>query len=827
MWKGRVQLEYNNVQEDLVKVKAFFVRCFFPRPPVVLGEGDNTYGVTRWEVDEVLEGDTFRFINSSFHDQITVVGDFSLPLKMGTPYVLLLKEKEHPQYGKQFQVLYVNEKVDMKKISNQKAFLSTFLTNLQMKALFEMYENPIELLENKDMEGLQKVKGIGPYIAKSIIDRYEDKKDMSQVYVELDGYGLTPNFIQRLIKRYYSASAVIKAVKENPYQLVYDMEGIGFKTADDIALRGGLDPKSVERVKAYITYFLRQQAYEDGNSYVTAGELLTEIHSFFGGKENIVEEYTDCDGNVIGTNIGNAINELQEKEFLNVEEGPNKSRRRVYLTEIRKLEEDISYHLTRLLSSQNYFAYSNWRQKVANLEEKQGFKFAEEQINGIKLGLDSQVCLISGLAGSGKSSLVSGILAALDSYSFAQCALSGKAAARLQEVTGQSGQTIHRLLGFGSGEQKFFYNGNNPLPYNIVILDEVSLVGGNIFLDLLKAIPNGTKLIMLGDMGQLESIGVLNLAADMYDSECIPTVELKEVHRQAAKSGIITSAHAVRNQEQLYDEAPEDIDVRGELRDMIFDVGTDRSEDRHKVIGWFKKYYESDLVEKDIMKIQLIAPVKERGDCCVFNLNLDVQEYLNPALPNRQYVSIGRGEKEYHIRLNDKVMCIKNNYHTLNPDGEICPIYNGWVGIVKGFFNDNIIIDFPLAGGSVYLPKKDASAYLTLGYASTVHKLQGSDAPVVIGCINYATPPKMLTCQLLYTLITRAKKRCVVVAEYGALRKAIDSDYVSTKRTFLKGLLAEKVKRLEQYKPKKDDTETDEERMKMSKEEISQAPEIS
>lgn len=447
--------------------------------------------------------------------------------------------------------------------------------------------------------------------------------------------------------------------------------------------------------------------------------------------------------------------------------------------------------MKRLLNAENHFDYGNWKEKISALEEKQGFPFAEEQLNGIKLGLDKQVCLISGLAGSGKSSLVSGILASLSEYNFAQCALSGKAAARLQEVTGQAGCTIHRLLSYEPMSGGFAYNEKNQLPYHIIVLDEVSLVGGEIFLDLIKAIPDGSKLIMLGDMGQLESIGALNLAADIYESAVIPTVELKQVHRQAAQSGIITSAHSVRNQEQLYPDGLDGIDIRGELQDMIFELTSDRTQNRAKVLNWFKKWYESDIVGKDIMKIQLIAPVKERGDCCVFNLNLDVQSYINPVNEFEDKIKMGSKDKSYYIHVNDKVMCIKNNYKTFDEYGVNCPIYNGWVGIVKDITPDFVKINFPLAGGIVCMSKNDVRSQLVLGYASTVHKLQGSDAPVVIGALDYSTPPKMLTCQLLYTLLTRAKKRCIVVAECNALTKAIGTDYVSTKRTFLKELLEE------------------------------------
>lgn len=768
---------------ELIKIKAYYAFCLFPKLPAKLGESPNNYGITKWEIVEVLEGEPIL----DRDQRVTITGEFYEPPEYGKIYTILAKKIEHPRYGVQYNLLYLNFQLDFSKLSHQKAFLRTFLSEGQIAEMYKIYANPLAIIDAHDIEGLKKVKGIGDYIARCILERYDNNKDLSRVYVELDEYGFTPNFIQRLTRTYKDPLRLIKTVKENPYQLIDDVDGIGFKTADDIALKGGLNPKSVERIQAFISYFLKEEAYTSGNSYITAGELLTNVYDYFGGKEYIAEEICDEEGNVTGTNIGEAIKRLQEKDVVRVEDGENKSRRRIYLTKIWKLEKEIAFHLRRLLKAKNKMQYDDWKERVAELERRQGFAFAEEQLNGIKLGLDEQVCLISGLAGSGKSSLVSGILAALKNYSFAQCALSGKAAARLQEVTGAQGCTIHRLLSYSPAG--FTYNEDNPLAYDIIILDEVSLVGGEIFLSLIKAIPDGSKLIMLGDMGQLESIGALNLAADIYDSPIIPTVELKQVHRQAAQSGIITSAHAVRNQEQLYPAGINGVDIRGELQDMIFDIDNDRTKNREKVFDWFKQWYDSDIVQQDIMKIQLISPVKERGDCCVHNLNLDVQSYLNPLKEGETCIYVDRGEKSYSIHVNDKVMCIKNNYNTTDQIGMTCPIYNGWVGIVKEINDFAVAIDFPLAGGIVYVPQSDVRNEIVLGYASTVHKLQGSDAPVVIGALDYSTPPKMLTCQLLYTLLTRAKKRCIVVAELGALSKAISTDFVSTKRTFLKELL--------------------------------------
>lgn len=776
------------VDDGFIKVKGYLSGVLFPKLPAVLGK-NSEYGITKWEIDSVISGRENITLNKN--REITVKGNFFEEVKRGRLYTIFAKYTDDDVYGPFYSLMYINEEFAMGDRKQEKYFLSSILTSLQIKSLYETLADPFEAIKTHDVEALTKAHGIGKIIAGKIIDRYEANKDYSKLYVELTKYEFTPLFIQKLISTYRNPNKVIEVIKNNPYQLIYDVDGIGFKRADEIALKGGMSPKSQERLKAYIIYFLTTKAEEDGDSWVTAGETLVNIYTFFGGANEILEEYHDEDGNLVDTNINMAMTTLQNEKVITIEDNENKSRRRIYLSKYYILEKKIAANIQRLLNSENSFKYAEWEEDVKALEQRQGFDFDETQKAGIKLGLDSQVCFITGLGGTGKSTLVSGILSSLGNYNYAQCALSGKAASRLQEVTGQSGQTIHRLLGY-TADGYFFYNKENKLPYDIIILDELSLVGGEIFLKLIEAIKDGAKLIMLGDLGQLESIGSLNLAHDFYQSDEIPTVELTTVHRQAAMSGIITSAHTVRYQQQLFDSSFTGNKIIGELKDMLLMVTNEISETREKVIEAFKNAYNGKVAKRDIMKIQVIAPIKERGDACVYNLNNDIQDIVNPLSPSDDYIECGVGSKKHRIHVGDKVMCIKNKYDTLDLYDRPCPIFNGWVGKVSEIFEDgSVVVDFPLAGGDVLIRRKDAPNILTLGYVSTVHKCQGSDYPVIIGCLDYATPPAMLTAPLLYTLITRAKKRCIIVAQNGAMRKAITTNTVPQKRTFMQEFLEE------------------------------------
>ena len=767
---------------NIIKFEGNLNRILFPKYPEVLGK-DNDFGIVSWNPVNVLEGEPI--IDS--WGSLIVKGIYSEELDYHKDYTIIAKEIYDEQRGTQYELMFIGESLDLSKVKNQRGFLKSFLTDGQVDEMFKVLSNPLEAIENHDIAALKRVKGVGDYIANCIIERFEKNKDDCEVYIELDNFGLTPNFIQKLIQRYKNPHKVIEIVKQNPYQLSFDVDGIGFKTADDIAIKGGIQRKSPERIKGYINYILDNLG-QSGNSYITSGELTSYIFEEFGGRDNILDIYQDKNGCIIGNNINDAINSLKEENIIIVEDHEEKSQRRVYLKKYYDLEKEISEHLKRIANAENKFNYENWEEIVRQQEHKQGYRFTDEQIAGIKTGLDNQVCFITGGAGVGKSSLVSGILESLKDYTFAQTALAGKASARLQEVTGEEGFTIHRLLGFNPS-LGFTFNEDNPLEYDIIILDEISLVGGEIFLSLLKAIPNGSKLIILGDMGQLESIGCMNLAFDLYKSKSIITIELTKVHRQAQKSGIITTSQQIRKGQPVLEKKYTGIKTFGELQDMHFDIEDSCNTTRERTIKWFKEKYESDLV-KNIMDIQILSPCKERGDASVFNLNQDVQEYVNPHDNGKNEIKVKLGkDKSYYLREGDKVMCIKNNYRIQGR--KKTGVFNGWCGILKTI--DNVLgfheVYIPMIDDTMIFSTSDLTSGVVLGYASTVHKYQGSSAKVIIGVFDNTTPPSMRTRELLYTLWTRAEKECITVGQNSAIYNAARNSGVTDKNTFLVELL--------------------------------------
>ena len=398
---------------------------------------------------------------------------------------------------------------------------------------------------------------------------------------------------------------------------------------------------------------------------------------------------------------------------------------------------------------------------------------------------------MTGAAGVGKSSAVNGIAHILKEHNFrvAQVSLSGRAASKLTEITHIPGQTIHRLLKYDPDTGKFRHNKDNPVPYDIIIGDEVSMWGGEITLDLLRAIPTGAKVLFIGDVKQLEAIGLASVLTDTIKSHTIPTVQLTKIQRQKADSGIITQSLKVACGEQIVSTATTGEEYRGGKRDFKLVTYVDGALTKQKVINEFKELYINKHVP--VNDIQVLVPMRSRGDASCRAINLAIQEIVN-GLPQPDEVTVhycDSGIKyDYTYRRNDRIIILKNNYKTLNVEGEKEPIYNGNVGYIKEIGPDYMIINLT-EQGDIILPQENYDN-LSLGYAITVHKKQGDSSPYVIGAID-SSSYALISKELLYTMITRARKYCVIVGQKKILQQAVRISRVKTKQTWLCELLQE------------------------------------
>lgn len=750
-------------KDEYIKCKIRIKTIFYPKDLGTHEPGD--FASFSAVIIEVKEGNP-----KTRHGYLVLRGPVH-ELNYSTEFIVTGRYDPHPQYGAQYTIVYMNKVINLQDPVEQRMFLEHILTENQVNLLYENLKNPFEVIKNRDAYTLCTVSGIGEKTANNIIKKYYDDIDNSAAYVALDSYGLSGKIIDKLTERYHGADIAIEKIRENPYVLIEDINGIGWKKADDIALNAGEDPQGVNRIKAYIMNYLREEA-ENGNTWTNVDDVASAC----------IDELrlTSPD------NLRKAINLLGEEKKIWWDE--NKTV--LALTKIIKLEKNIANELKRLLSGSNQLfedSIGDIDEAIKEAEKSTGFEYTEEQKNAIRMIASNNVSIVTGGAGTGKTSSVAGALSMLKNFSFAQTALSGRAASRLSEVTGVEGFTIHRLLGYDGVEGKFAHNKENTLPYSIIILDETSMVGAQLFYDLIQAIRTGAKLIMIGDDGQLESIGLCNVFKDMLNSGVVPTTRLTKIHRQAAKSAIITNSIKVRNGQQIIPQGWEGKEVRGELKDLELDIYFTGKDSQNHLLTQFRTLYNS-LGRID--DIQIILPQKTRGEICTYKINDIVQSIVNPRGRNSVVIRSPEAGVNYILRENDRVIVNKNNYETKTPEGKICAIFNGNRGIIKKISKskEKMIITFE-QWGDIVIKKEDWNT-IELGYALTCHKLQGSEANYVIIGMDYGARI-MLTREWVYTAITRAKKKCILCAESGALSYAVANSKIPFKRTLLREFLCE------------------------------------
>lgn len=686
-------------------------------------------------------------------------------IKEGSSYRIVGDYVNDPKWGPQYDIIRMFSNIVFKDGDKeaQHKFLDSIFTPRQVKLLYDGLDDPFETLKVKNIPALVQVKGIGMYTAVEMAAKFETNFHLGKIFSELADYNLTNNMINRLVARYKSPDMVIDKVKRNPYVLVEEVDGIGWAKADQIAQAGGIGPYDPRRIGAYIKQYLKTVG-EEGQSWITPDELLGAILDTLG--EDVPDE-----------KISEAMRAITDDLWW------DEDKTKIGLKKYYNIERRIAEELIRIRDAEtNENDYVGWLDKIHALETKQGWRFTKEQLEGIELAITSNVILITGMAGTGKSSLVRGILEVLGDKSYVQCALSGRAASRMGEITGKEGSTIHRLLGFPdmNGKHGFKYHDENPMPYEMYIVDEISMIGASLFLNFISAIPSGAKLICLGDHGQLESIGSGNIAHDIMASPEIPTVVLRKIHRQAEASGIISEAFKIRSGQQIVEKDWVGEDVRGELKDFKIVCYSDTSNTFYKIMA----AYSEAKSKKDfnVLETQVIVPMKNKGPACTYELNNAMQELVNPASKKKNEVTVFNYGKPYILREGDKIINTKNNYKT-NP-----VIYNGNIGIIRAIdLNDRVITADFIGIGTVDIEEEFWSG-LELGYAITGHKYQGSQSKEIIVGMDYSAY-MLLSREWCYTAITRAEKQCTFIAQTSALRFATANEAITKKQTHLQQAL--------------------------------------
>ena len=1028
----------------------------------------------------------------------------------------------------------------LESVEDQKKFLSRVLTEKQVESLFGLTDNPMKLLEDRDIETLCQIKGVSEKTAKRLIAKYDASIDSANALVTLGDYGLTNHAIHKLVKIYHSPDIAIERIKENPYVLIREVRGYGWAKADKIALSQGIERDSEKRVKAYTEYYLEEQCESNGHSWMDINVLLTAVQT----------ECSPITDEKLVSIVKNMLTEEVEKHFYDVgvedeedeelntpriitEKGPllyfESETNRVGLMRYYNVENTIAENLYRIQTSESFIHFDKdfCAKVIKQVEEEQGFEYTEEQTNAIWNIINNQVSILTGKAGCvdgeteffsqngwkkikdfewgdlvlqyndngianfvkpqsfrkepeeflysfstkyglnqklsedhnvitispkgvkynnkfeevmnkqntsgfygkfitgfqydgpgipynewqirmmvagiadgsyvngrtdqmrfhikkerkkerlrwiiengryqsrehesankgyvdfyintpliktfdswwyncsqeqlqiiadellywdgsinttkngivrrristsikqnadyiqfvysaiglhasvfirdrkgqkyqtnnktyirksveyeiqvsnnillgmntdrrpdhqkttfikekssdgykycftlpshmwimrynncvavtgncGKSYTVNAIVKIFKAYGkdVQMCALSGRAASKLGEITHISGSTIHKLLGYNPKLGGFKYKAENKLPCDMVILDEASMVGGELFATLLKAIPNGAKFLMVGDVAQLESIGMGNVLKDCMSSGVISSNILTKIHRQAQQSGIITESIRVSNGQAAFSsDAIIDAEYRGELKDLKFVTYSDYNLSQYKILEEFKEMYEKrHIPAKDI---QVIVPMRVRGNISCRCLNEEIQKIVNgkDTFGSTQVVYSDNGIKwTVTYKEGDRVIVTKNDYKAIysflnkamTPDQKEISIFNGNMGYITKIYSNFMIIDLFTIGEVILYEHQYKD--LNLAYCITCHKIQGSSAPYVIfGCdmSNYA----LLSKELCYTAMTRARKFCSVVVQNKAFFSAIKISRVKLKQTWLKDKL--------------------------------------
>lgn len=701
-------------------------------------------------------------------------------LTKNTVYKIKAKESHNEVYGYSYKIDLIGLDVTVLSPQEQREYLLSALGQSKTDLLYDNLSDPIQTLEDKDIEALCSIKGIKENSAKQLINKYNGDLGYAEAIALLKKYDMTDNQIKKLVDKYGSGQTLEGKIKKNPYFLL-NAKGYGWEKCDKIAKASGIKPYDNRRVEAYVGYFLQTQA-DLGNIWMYQEQLWDGLCENLGG---------NLDDNLVGEIIHN----LEERGDIFFTE----DRERLAWKKYYKMEVETAKELVRLAKCENTFIYGGWEERIKEQEKEQGWEYTDEQMEGIQSVLDNQVTVIVGSGGVGKSSIVSGMLKALEgnNYIISQCALSGRASANLSDITGKEGYTIHRLLGINTEEdngEMFIHNKKSPLSSDVVITDEISMDNIDIFYSLIKSIKDGSKLVMLGDIKQLETIGMGNLLHDLMKSGTIKIVELTKIHRQAEASGIITESLKASNKQTFIDKKFYGKKVVGKLKDMEYDIVADRRDMIDTIMSHYKEFVEQGIDPEDII---VLTPKKEEGETSAWNLSNIIQEYLVKnqkdkhlkGRPKSKYSELYYENDLVMNTVNDycKVQAIGNKEEGYIPDKNSCvPIFNGDMGKVV-YIDDNLqymIVKFNNKDELIYIPKEDLSS-MRLSYSATTNKMQGSSKPYVICAIDFSHY-MLLTKEMIYTMMTRAKKYCVMVAENSAYLYAISHSNISKKQTFLK-----------------------------------------
>lgn len=663
----------------------------------------------------------------------------------------------HSQFGKQFKVEECEEILPTSKDGMEKYLSSGIIQGIgpvtAKKIVNKFGEDTLNILDN-NIERLKEIEGIGKKKLETIIESYREQRELKNITIFLQTHGLSVNQCLKIYKKYGASS--VDTVKNNPYILCDEISGIGFKTSDKIARSLGIEIDSPFRIQSGIRYVINEFC-ANGHTFMPKDELIKEASNVLTVSGDIIEE-----------NIKNAALDRKIKlERVNDKEG-------VFTIPNYYCELGITNRILTLAISNFQDISVDVDHLILQFEKKNNITFAESQKDAIISAFQNGIEIITGGPGTGKTTIIKCIIEIFETCGLKVLlgAPTGRAAKRMSESTGKEATTIHRMLDMGVFEKEesvFVTNAEeHSLEADVVIIDEASMIDITLMNALLKSIKVGTRLIIVGDVDQLPSVGAGNVLNDFIESGFTKVVRLKEIFRQGKESMIVVNAHKINKGEmpKLNEKGTDFFFIRNDIQEGILNTIIDLINTR---LPKFNSNWDK------LKSIQVLVPMK-KGVLGVTNLNERIQNVLNPKAPYKK-------EKEFRsmvFREGDKVMQIKNNYSLKwtriagKGEHEGLGVFNGDMGFIESIdlegkklsiiFDDErrVIYDF------MYLDELD------LAYAITIHKSQGSEFPVVI-IPAYMGAPLLMNRNLLYTGITRAKEMVVVVGIPKALKYMVDN----------------------------------------------------
>ncbi len=702
---------------------------------------------------------------------------------------------DHPVYGTQIKASSWRA-VPPDDVTSMERYLASGAVKgigptLAARIIKQFGDDTFRIME-EEPERLTAVKGISERIAREIADQMEEKKDLRNAMVFLQQYGVSNTLAVKIFDT-YGTERLYQILRENPYKMAEDITGVGFKIADDIASRIGIRADSEYRIRSGILYCLLQ-AEADGNSFLPE-EMLRQK----------AEELLQVPMEGIEKTLLDLM--VEKKVVLSPSEDGSK---RVYSASFYYEELKCARMLLQLNvplyapEGTQLLPVSEWEERIpeadrrqvenrlAKLEKTEEITLDELQKKAIRSAAYNGVFILSGGPGTGKTTTINTMIRYFESegMDIALAAPTGRAAKRMTEATGMEARTLHRLLelsgGMGDDKQRarFERNSENPLEYDVIIVDEMSMVDLHLLYALLLAVGAGTRLILVGDVDQLPSVGPGQVLRDMMESGVFPMVVLKHIFRQAGSSDIVMNAHHINEGESIR--------LDNKSKDFFF-LERDNPEVIYKHMIQLIRDKLPSYVQADQGEIQVLTPMR-KGSLGAQTLNKILQQYLNPAGPDREEYEYG----EHLIREGDKVMQIKNNYQLEwqifgnfhIPVEKGLGIFNGDMGIVREISKKNQIVSVEFDEGRMVDYPFSQLDELELAYAITIHKSQGSEYPAVLMPL-LSGPRVLMNRNLLYTGVTRAKNCVVILGSSQTLKEMIANESENKRFTTLKERILE------------------------------------